>query len=180
MAHFIPCHKINDVSHIDSLFFMNVVRLHGIPQTIISDRDSKFLSYFWKTLWSKLGTKLLISTTFHPQRDGQTEVVNRFLGTLLRAVLETNFKAWEDALPLIEFAYNRVSYGTTSYSPFEVAYRFNLLTPLDLVPLPISSTLFHKEAESRERYVKELHAKVKEFSEKGWPICFKCQQKEKK
>ncbi|XP_073362328.1 uncharacterized protein [Aegilops tauschii subsp. strangulata] len=86
---------------------VEVVRLHGVPRTILSDRDTKFLSYFWKTLWGKLGTKLLFSTTCHPQIDGQTEVVNRTLSMMLRAVLKKNLKMWEDCLRHVEFAYNR-------------------------------------------------------------------------
>ena len=66
MAHFIPCHKSDDVFHITDFFLKEVMCLHRVPRTIVSDRDVKFLSHFWHVLWGKLGTKLLFSTTFHP------------------------------------------------------------------------------------------------------------------
>ena len=84
-----------------------------MPKTIVSDRDAKFLSQFWKTLWAKLGTKLFFSTTFHPHTDGQTEVLNRSLSTLLRALLKGNNKSWDGYLPHVEFAYNRGVHRTT-------------------------------------------------------------------
>jgi hypothetical protein len=118
MAHFIPCHKSDNASHVAELFFTEIVRLHGVPNTIISDRDTKLLSHFWRTLWFKLWTKLLFSTTCHPQMEVQTDVVNRTLSTMLRAVLKTNLKSWEECLLHIEFAYNRFVHSTMKVSPF--------------------------------------------------------------
>ena len=78
--------------NIADLFFQEIVRLHSMPSTIVSDHDAKFLSHFWRTLWNKLGTKLLFSTTCHPQTDGLTKVVNRTLSTMLRAIFEAEFE----------------------------------------------------------------------------------------
>jgi len=98
MTHFISCHKVDDARYIEKLFFRDVVKLYGLPKTIISNRNSKFLSHFWKTLWSRLGTKLHFFTSSHPQTNGQTEVVNRSLGTILRSILKGNRKSWDEYL----------------------------------------------------------------------------------
>jgi len=161
MAHFIPCHKSDDANNIADLFFKEIVRLHGMPKTIVSDRDAKFLSYFWKTLWGKLGTKLLFSTTCHPQTDGQTEVVNRTLSTLLRAIIQKNLKNWEECLPHVEFAYNRSVHSATNHSPFEVVYGFNPLTPLDLLPLP-SVECVNLDGKRKAEMVKQMHENVRQ------------------
>ena len=141
------------------------MRLHGIPRSIVSDRDVKFFSHFWKVLWAKLGTKLLYSTTCHPQTDGQTEVVNRTLSQLLRTIVGKNLKTWEECLPFIEFAYNRCIHSTTSYSPFEIVYGFNPLTPLDLLSLPVNEQ-GSLDGKKKADLVKLIHEKAKPHIEK--------------
>ena len=131
----------------------------------MSVHDVKFLSHFWRTLWNRLGTKLLFSTVAHPQTDGQTEVVNRTLTTLLRAIIQKNLKHWENCLPHIEFAYNRSIHSTTSYSPFEIVYGFNPLTPLDILPLP-SNEYTNLNGKCKADFVRDLHIKVRANIEK--------------
>ena len=87
MAHFLPCSKTSDASKIAKLYFDEIVKLYGLPKTIVSDRDVLFMSYFWKTLWHLVGIKLKFSTTFHPQTNAQTEVVNCSLGNLFRCLV---------------------------------------------------------------------------------------------
>ncbi|KAK1660480.1 hypothetical protein QYE76_048639 [Lolium multiflorum] len=112
----------------------------------------------------KAGTKLLFSTTCHPQTDGQTEVV-RTLSQLLRSMIKKNLKEWEECLPHVEFAYNRAVHSTTELCPFEVVYGFKPITPLDLLPLPIHERV-NMEASKRADYVKKIHEKTKELIEK--------------
>src|SRR3954454_20343937 len=165
MAQFIPCHKSDDAVNVADLFFREIIRLHGVPNTIVSDRDIKFLSHFWRCLWAKLGTKLLFSTTCHPQTDGQTEVVNRTLSTMLRAVLKSNLKMWEECLPHIEFAYNRSLHSTTKMCPFEIVYGFLPRAPIDLLPLP-SSEKVNFDAKQRAELILKMHELTKESIEK--------------
>ncbi|PKI47632.1 hypothetical protein CRG98_031983 [Punica granatum] len=165
MAHFIPYHKSDDTSHVADLFFKELVRMHGIPMSIVSDQEPKFLSYFWKILWVKLGTKLLFNTACHPQTDGQTKVVNCTLSFLIRAIVNKNLKSWDTCLALVEFSYNRSIHSTTRKTPSEVVYGFNPITPLDLAPLLANSRVCLDGKKWAEQ-IKALHKQMKKQIEK--------------
>jgi len=108
---------------------------------------------------------MLFLTTCHPQTDGQTEVVNRTLTQLLHAVIQKNLKNWEDCLPFIEFAYNRNVPSTTEFSPFEIVYGFNPLTPMDLIHLPVDESV-SLDHNCKAQVVKTLHESVRQQIEK--------------
>ena len=90
---------------------------------------------------AKLGITLLFYLAYHPQTDGQTEVMNRMLFTLLCVLIKKNIKEWEEFLPIAEYAYNRARHSTTGKSPFEVVYDFNPFSPLDILPLPLQERI---------------------------------------
>ena len=99
MAHFIACSKTMDVAHTARLFFNEVVRLHGVPRSVVSDRDVRFTRKLWKWLWRLMETTLQFLTAFHPETNGQTEVTNSSLGNLLRCLVQENADTWDDLLP---------------------------------------------------------------------------------
>ncbi|PKU76569.1 ATP-dependent DNA helicase RecG [Dendrobium catenatum] len=136
MAHFISCKKTSNALNIATLFFNEIVRLHGLPRSLTSDRDVKFISHFWRELWKRLGTDLRLSSAYHPQSDGQTEVVNRTLGNMLRCLVLDNPKQWEEVLGKAEFAYNSMTNRTTGKSPFSIVYTKQPNIALDITVLP--------------------------------------------
>ena len=128
-AHFIPVQSTYKAVQIAHLFMQNVFHLHGLPKVIISDRDVKFTSTFWRTLFAELGTQLNFITTYHRQTDGQTERVNQVLEDMLRAYVMLKPGQWEEYLHLVEFAYNNGYHTSTQLSPFEVLYGRKCRTP---------------------------------------------------
>ena len=110
---------------------------------------------------------MLFSTTSHPQTDGQTEVTNRTLGTILRTVIRKNINSWEDVLPHVEFAYNRAVHSYTNISPFECVYGSNPLTPLDLKPFPMGERADF-DAGNQVEFMRKLHETTRaKLLEKG-------------
>jgi hypothetical protein len=134
MTIFIACKTTLDASKVAELYFNELVQHHGLPSTIVFDRDTKFLSKFWTELWKKLNTNLKFSSTFHPQTDGQTEVVNRSLGNMLRAQV-TAFGMWDTLLPKIEFKYNYSVNRSTGFAPFKIMYGYIPRGPLDTLSI---------------------------------------------
>jgi hypothetical protein len=143
------------------LFFKEIVRLHGLPKSIVSDRDTKFIGHFWRTLWKKLGTNLAFSSAYHPQTDGQTEVVNRSLGDLLRSLVTEHHSSWDNVLPQAEFAYNDSVNRSTGRSPFQVVYG---MQPRGVSELRDSEQTATSSASAEEfaEAMQELHSQVKQ------------------
>ncbi|KAK8600944.1 hypothetical protein V6N12_050789 [Hibiscus sabdariffa] len=105
-AHFLPVHTTDIADKLVELYIREIVRLHGVPKSIVSDRDSKFTARFWDCLHTTLGSQLNFSTSYHPQTDGQSERVIQVLEDMLRCCIIDFQGSWEKQLPLVEFAYN--------------------------------------------------------------------------
>ena len=115
-AHFLPVKTTYTADQYADIYVQEKVRLHGIPKTIVSDRGSVFTSRFWGSLQQAMGTKLSLSTTFHPQTDGQSERTIQILEDMLRACVLGFCGSWSKYLPLIELSYNNSYQATMSYS----------------------------------------------------------------
>jgi hypothetical protein len=144
-AHFIPCNTTCSAKDIAWYYYNNIVRLHGVPEAIISDRDVRFNNEFWKSLCEQLGTEIRLTSAFHPEADGQTERVNRVLIELLRSMVDEAQSDWDDHLSSCEIAYNTSVHSGTQHSPYYLNHGEEMRKPIDYI---IPSTPHHTDTES--------------------------------
>ncbi|KAM2391892.1 hypothetical protein ACFX1X_035451 [Malus domestica] len=121
-AHFIPVREKYPLNKLAKLFITKIVKYHGVPVNIISDRDPRFTSKFWIAFQEALGTKLFYSTAYHPQTDRQSEMTIQTLEDMLRSFVLQFGDSWHDRLDLMELAYNNSFHSSIGVSPFEALY----------------------------------------------------------
>ena len=158
MSHFIPCLKSTSAPDFARPFIAHVVKLHGLPDSIVSDCGSIFTSNFWSTLASILQLDPRKSTAFHPQTDGQTERTHQTLETYLRIFVNHEQDDWFDLLPLAEFAYNNAYQESTKMSPFFANYGFHprFLAEFSPTPVPAANDFASHLHEVHDRLVENV------------------------
>jgi hypothetical protein len=130
VAHFLLVHTTYTAKKYAEVYLDQIIRLHGVPKTIISDRGAQFVACFWEQLQSSLGTKLIRSSAYNPQTDGQTERVNQILEDMLQACIIHYGTNWDKCLALAKFSYNNSYQSSLQMVPFEALYSRRCRTPL--------------------------------------------------
>ena len=129
-AHFIPINERFSLEKLVQLYLKEIVVRHGVPVSIVLDRDPRFNSRFWRKFQESLGTKLKMSTAYHPQTDGQSERIIQTIEDMLRTCV-LDFKGnWDDHLPLIEFSYNNSYHANIGMPPYEALYGRKCRSPI--------------------------------------------------
>jgi IS30 family transposase len=131
IAHFIAVHTTYSVQQDAEIYMYQIIRLHGISKTIIFNRGTQFVARFWEQLHECLGTKLIRSSSYHPQTDGQTERINQILEDMLRASILHFDKNWDKCLSLAEFSYNNSYQVSLKMAPFDALYERRCRTLLN-------------------------------------------------
>ncbi|KAD3066721.1 hypothetical protein E3N88_34601 [Mikania micrantha] len=129
-THFLAIKENDKMEKLARIYVKEVVSRHGVPISIISDRDARFTSNFWKSLQKSLGTRLDMSTAYHPQTDGQSERTIQTLEDMLRACVVDFGSSWETHLPLVEFSYNNSYHTSIKAAPFEALYGRKCRSPI--------------------------------------------------
>ena len=148
------------------LYISEIVRLHGIPISIISDRDPRFTSRFWGKLHEALGTRLNFSTVFHPQTDGQLERMIQVLEDMLRSCVTDYEGSWDIHIPLVEFMYNNSFQSSIGMAPNEALYGRKCRTPLCWTELSKKKVIGPDLIEETEEKVTMIRERLKVATDK--------------
>ena len=157
LVHYAPTTTTATAPQLAELFLRDVVRLHGVPKSILSDRDPRFTASFWQAFWLRLGTTLTMSTAYHPQTDGQTERANRTLEQMLRSVVSFDQDDWDEHLPLAELAINNAQQSSTGVSPFYLQHGREAQMPVDHA---LDSLRPHTDNPTANERIDRLHARL--------------------
>ena len=135
MVHLIPCWKTTTAGEAARLYWQQVVRLHGIPRAIHTDRGAQFVGRWWREIWTLLGTKLKYGTAYHPQSQGQVERMNAIVSQTLRCLMSDvpDLTRWREFLPTVEMVINSLPNRSTGYSPFYLVYGYHPVLPVELL-----------------------------------------------
>ncbi|KAK8590195.1 hypothetical protein V6N13_088971 [Hibiscus sabdariffa] len=161
-THFIPVRVNMSSNVVDEIYIREVIRLHGVPTSIVSDRDQKFTSRFWKSLQKDLGTRLNLYMAFHLQTDGQSERVIQILEDMLRASVIDFGKNWGKSIPLVEFAYNNSYQTSIQMDPLNALYGRRCRTPLCWSELGENKVLEPQMIQETEKQVQIIHDLLKQ------------------
>ena len=160
-AHFIPTVSTLTATQTATLFFREIVRHHGLPATIISDRDTRFTSFFWRALWNLLGTSFNMSTSAHPETDGQTERMNRTLEQMLRSYVNYKTNDWDEHLVYCEMAYNNSVQSSTGYSPYYMNYGVHMRLPVHMTNAQVNQMSTNETANQMFTHMNDILATAK-------------------
>ncbi|CAM8999726.1 unnamed protein product [Rhodiola kirilowii] len=159
-SHFSPLKHGYTASDVANVFIRDVIKLHGFPASIVSDRDPIFMSKFWKALFRQQGTLLSHTTAYHPQGDGQTEVVNRSLEDYLRSFVSDHQRDWIHLLPWAEYSYNTALHSSIGMTPYEALYGRVPPSMLDHIPGAITVAAVEDQVLKRTQLLSELMANL--------------------
>nr|GEX00277.1 reverse transcriptase domain-containing protein [Tanacetum cinerariifolium] len=164
-AHFLPMKEADSIEKLTRLYLKEVVSRHRVPVSIISDRDSRFTTHFWRSLQKALGTQLDMSITHHLQTDGQSERTIQTLEDMLRACVIDFRMRWDRHLPLVKFLYNNSYHTSIEAAPFEALYGQKYRSPVCWTEVEDSQLIGQESIDDTTEKIIQIKSQIQDARE---------------